>query len=183
MGGRRARQAQAQQMEDDALGGLRGSGSGAGGYGRAMAPPPVTPAPAPVSTAPAAPPVAANEALPPREFEKPAPRHTAAAKPKKPRQEGGPAVTIVSEKGLRDTASLVEQLRRLVAVQRRCLGSGELALMLTIDGSGKVTKVALVRGDAGALACLKGRVLGLMTGSRPVGGLPGIATVEVVIRL
>jgi hypothetical protein len=63
---------------------------------------------------------------------------------------------------------------------RPCLKTGELALKLTIDGAGKVTRVELARGDAGALACLKSRLVGLVTATRAAShsGL-----VEVVIAL
>jgi Ca-activated chloride channel homolog len=169
MGGRRTRQATA-GMEDDPLGGLNGSGSGAG-YGRALAPTPASPAPAP-------PPLAAAEQAEPPSHAAPRPH----AKAKKPSKESAPAVTVAGATGLGDTTALRQQLRALVAANRACLApfSGELALKLTIDCAGKVTRVELVRGDAGALACLKGRVLALVTGTRAASRT---AVAEVVIRL
>jgi hypothetical protein len=89
---------------------------------------------------------------------------------------------VAAATALCDTAALLQQLRALVTANRACLApfAGELALKLTIDGAGKVTRVELVRGDAGALACLKGRVLALVTGTRAA-SRSGMA--EVVIRL
>jgi Ca-activated chloride channel family protein len=156
-----------QDSLDDALGGLgsSGSGYGAGGRARAMAPAPSSPAAAPA-------PVAEESRAPHRTS---APRPAAA----KPKQPDAPIVTVASASGLGDTAALVRALRALVVANRACLG-GELALRLTIDGAGKVTKVEVVRGAAGALACLEPRLRALVSATR-ASSRTGVA--EVVIRL
>jgi hypothetical protein len=98
-------------------------------------------------------------------------------------KKGALAVTVASASGLGDTGALVQELRKLLAASDGCLrhaGGGELALKLTIDKSGKVVKVELVRGPAPALACLKARVMHLQTTTRASGAS---GTAEVVIGL
>jgi len=93
-------------------------------------------------------------------------------------------VTVTSASAVGDAAALVKQLEQLMgrgggACLMRVF-TRELAVKLTIDGAGKVVKAELVRGDARALACLKPRVMSLVSATKAVGAT---GTVEVVIRL
>jgi Ca-activated chloride channel family protein len=116
----------------------------------------------------------------------PAPATPAAPKPEAAeRKDEKPALRLVVSRAtsLGDTAALARGLEQVIRGNSGCLSlfsTRELALKLTIDGAGKVVKVELVRGDARALACLKGRVLGLLTSTKAAGGS---GTAEVVIRL
>jgi hypothetical protein len=105
-----------------------------------------------------------------------------ASEPERKDVSAAAAVTVARASGVGDTAALLRQLEQLVG-KGGCLSrhsTRELALKLTVDGAGKVTRVELVRGDARALACLKGRVMSLVTATKATGAN---GTVEVVIRL
>jgi Ca-activated chloride channel family protein len=157
------------QIDDEPLGGLSlgGSGSGAGGYGRAQA--------RPQAEAELAPP-AADKSVRAR------PGRAAEAKAETSAAAGPVRVTVSRALSTGDTQALVRRLEALASERGACFAppaAGELAVKLTIDGAGKVVKVERLRGDARLVACLKERLVGLVTATKAAGGT---GTVEVVIR-
>jgi hypothetical protein len=167
------------KLEDNAPEGLQlqGSGSGGGGLGRVVrAPAPVASAMPPVP--PSVSPAPSNEPA-----DKPAHRRAPSAKPPAPAARDVPSVSLSNAVALGDTGPLVHQLEALL-VRAGCArrpGGSALTLKLTIDGAGKIVTASLVRGDARLLACLEGRLVGLVTATRAASG--GTGTVEVVVRL